>query len=337
MQRQNRFSHIYLEEQARDNALTQRVLARFPGAEIIPLVRYQQVFGRPRQAFQVQKQSRKLILAVKPDDYLYPGSERCQDFGFDNFFYTTPMLNCPHDCDYCYLQGLLPSANLVMFVNTADFLQATAAQIAARRNRNQPLYVCISYDTDLLAVEPLAGYCREWIAFADGRDDLVLEIRTKSAAYPAIADLPAVDNVILAWTVSPNAVRQRYEHHTPPLAARLRAAAAAVDDGWPVRLCFDPVLAVPDWREVYAALVDTVFAQVAADRLRDVSIGSFRMAKVQFDRIRKDRPDCDLYHGNTVVDGAAVGYSNALRKRIVNRLKELVGRFLPANRIACSE
>ena len=34
------------------------------------------------------------------------------------------MFNCIYDCDYCYLQGMYPSANIVVFVNHEDFFDA---------------------------------------------------------------------------------------------------------------------------------------------------------------------------------------------------------------------
>ena len=114
------FSHIYIEEGALEFEVTRAVLARFEQASVIPISSYKDVFNRPQQEWQTQKQSQKLILAVKPDDLLYKASDIAPDFGHEHFYYNTPLLNCVYDCSYCFLQGLYPSANLVFFVNQAD-------------------------------------------------------------------------------------------------------------------------------------------------------------------------------------------------------------------------
>ena len=36
------------------------------------------------------------------------------------FDYTSCMMNCVFDCEYCYLKGMYPSGNVVLFVNLDD-------------------------------------------------------------------------------------------------------------------------------------------------------------------------------------------------------------------------
>ena len=61
------------------------------------------------------------------------------------------------------------------------------------------MYVCISYDADLLAMEAVTGYVRLWSAYAAKHENLKLEIRTKCAGH-AMWDLPCLSNVIYAFT-----------------------------------------------------------------------------------------------------------------------------------------
>ena len=65
-----------------------------------------------------------------------------------------------YDCEYCYLKGMYPSGNLVIFVNLEDIFAETKRRLAGR-----PMYLCVSYDTDLAAVEPITGYVSEWVKF----------------------------------------------------------------------------------------------------------------------------------------------------------------------------
>ena len=331
--RWNNFSHLYIERGAADYPLTRRIRERFAKARVVEIDDYKAVFARPRQRFQAQKESMKLILAVKKDRFLYDGSGNSQDFDLEDFHYNTLMFNCVYNCEYCYLQGMYPSANIVVFVNLEDYFTATRRGIRGRSNPAQPFYLCISYDTDLLAFESVVPYCRAWIEYAREEPDLLVEIRTKSAAYRAIGDLAPTDRVILAWTLSPEPVAARFEHGTPPLRRRLDAVRSAIDDGWPVRLCFDPVLAVPSWESHYGDLVEEVFRRVDPAAVRDVTVGVFRLAKSHFQRMRRQRKDTPLLYDEYAQEGATVTYPAGRREEMTAFMRRRLGDHFEEERI----
>src|SRR5690606_38448337 len=148
---------------------------------------------------------------------------------------------CPYDCRYCYLQGMYASANLVVFANVGDYVAATEERLESLPP-GAPMHLALSYDTDLLALENLLGMIRRWLPVIRRNPRLVAEVRTKSASDSALAGEPPCDRMVLAWTLSPAEVAKAHEPLAPPLKARLQAARRAQDAGWPVRLCFDPLL-----------------------------------------------------------------------------------------------
>ena len=333
MRLSRRFSHIYLEEAAERYPLTEKLLARFSKAERVRVDSYKHFFARPRQNFVLQKRSPKLILAVKRGGYLYAGSDRAQAFGYRNFYYNSLILNCLYNCDYCYLQGIYPSANMVIFVNLEDYFEATRGALAGRPDPSTPLYLAISYDTDLLAFESVVPYTREWIEFSRGEPDLLIEARTKSANYARIADLAPHGRTILAWTLSPSEVARKYERTAPSLERRLAAAARAADDGWKVRLCFDPVLLIEGWRRIYKRCVEETFARIDPSKVHDLSVGGFRMNREQFKRIQKFREDSDILYYPYSRRENTVAYSRAETDQIIDWMTELLRNYLPAERI----
>lgn len=327
------FSHIYVERAAREYPLTARVLGHFAGAAQIPVEDYRHIFNRPRQRFQQQKRGMKLILAVKKDGWIYPGSDNAQDFGAPNFFYTTPLLNCLYNCDYCFLQGMYGSANLVLFVNQDDLMRAAADTAAAPPDPAHPVVLALSYNTDLLALEQWVPLCRGWIEHARQTPNLQVEIRTKSANFRAIADIPPTADVVLAWTLSPEPVARRYEKRAPPLAARLRAARKALDAGWPVRLCFDPVLPVADTEAVYGAFFENVFGELPPEAVRDASTGVFRMAGSYFKTIQKNRTDCDLYYRRYDHADGLVKHPEPEESALMDWVESRLRHYLPPEKI----
>ena len=150
---QSKFSHIYLEEGAKNCKLTEIAISAFPHAEIIAIDDYKKVFNRPNQNIFSQQNAKKLILGIKKPPFLYKGTDILQDTHYRNLFYTTPLINCVYHCDYCFLQGMYPSANLVAFVNESDFFTEVDKGIESREFKDEPLVLSIAYNNDLLAFE----------------------------------------------------------------------------------------------------------------------------------------------------------------------------------------
>lgn len=276
------FSHIYVEDDALNYPLSKEILGRLKGSHIIKIKHYKDIFNRAGQDFLLQKQSRSLILSVNRNEKIYPGARVCQSFGNDNFYYTSNIMNCIFDCEYCYLQGMYPSGNIVIFVNYDDYF-SEIEKILAKHD----MYICISYDTDLLAMENLTGFVDKWIRFTLSHPSLKIEIRTKSAFDTSC--FPKCDRVIFAWTLPPEYIIERFEHFTPSLDSRINAVKKAIDGDYMVRLCFDPMIYVKDYKEIYKDFYEYVFSQIDGNKITDASLGLFRISSSYIKSMKKKR------------------------------------------------
>lgn len=300
----SRFSHVYVEEDAIKHPVAMDILNKLPNARLIKIKNYKDVFNRASQDFEAQKRSQKLILAKKRTDFIYKGSRLCEDFGNKNFYYASNILNCIYDCDYCYLQGMYTSANIVVFVNIEDFFDEVSAL-----TKDQSAYLSISYDSDLLALERLTGLARRWIRYAKSNGNLLMEIKTKSGCYSAISDMDIPKNVILAWTLSPDEVISRYEKLTPALDIRLNNVQKAVSKGLKVRLSFEPIMMIENFETVYANFFKKIFESIPLENIRDINVGVFRMSETQAKRFNKKRK-YDVFCYPTVKIDGVVTYKN---------------------------
>ena len=292
------FSHIYVESQSIDSDIAEQSFKRFPKAKIIEIEDYKKIFNKNGQDFQIQKLSTKLILAKKQPPFIYPATDIIQDSGFSNFYYCTPILNCIYNCEYCFLQGMYSSANIVVFTNTEEVKDAVKKQILERKYPDEPLLLSLSYNTDILALENILPLTKQWINFANNTDDLFMEIRTKSGLTSSFNKLKPSEKILFAWTLSPNNVIQKYEHKTPLLERRIKSIQKIVDSGWPVRLSFDPILIYPNWKEDYKQMFERIKESISGDKIFDITIGVFRMSEDFFHRIKKTKPHSDLFYNN---------------------------------------
>lgn len=303
------FNRIYIEENVLHHDETKRILARFPKAEQIVIHHYKDVFNRAGQDWRFQKNHQALILALRKDNFLYKGSDFTPSFGNDAFYYNSVMLNCIYDCDYCYLQGLFPSAHVVVFVNQNDFRTAVTEELQIL---NAPMYLALSYDTDLLAFEGLFGFSRDWIQYVAKEPRLRIELRTKSANLTAIKDLTPNERTILAWSISPQSVIEQHEKKTASLKARYQAIQTALDAGWPIRLCIDPILRVPNWQSVYQDFLSDLSQQIDLHKVMDISVGTFRMNHAFLKRMKQQRKDTSLLFDSYEITNGSLGYNQEI-------------------------
>lgn len=315
---------VYVEEEVRDHPNTKRILSYFKDATILPVRHYKDVFNQAGSDWRTQKTAQKLILAKRSDQYYYKGSDITPSFGYRHFYYNTLALNCVYDCAYCYLQGLFTSAHLMLFVNNDDFIEATRQLV---HQVKEPVYMALSYDTDLLAIETWLPYCSEWIAFGRTESLLTVEIRTKSGNIHPLLKIIPHQGVILAWTLSPEAIIKQHEPLTPSLMVRIRALQHALNHGWRVRVCIDPVLAVPGWKEYYADMIRTLAEEIPLRQLDSFSIGVFRMNKQFLKNMQGNRSDTPLLYDTYELRNDVYSYPDDLQKELYEFIKAELEKY----------
>ncbi len=323
------FSMVYAEKQIqhqiKDFSLTNKPIL---------IEHYKDLFNRSHQNFAKQKKAPSLILAKKTGTLIYKGAPVCQSFGNEHFYYTSCMMNCIYHCDYCYLQGMYPSGHVVVFVNLEDYFNELQLLL-----QQHSIYLCISYDTDLLALESRFGFVKQWLLFASKHNNLSLEIRTKSGNPFIFKELAKLyennslkQQIIFSWTVSPETIIETIEHGTASLSLRLQALRSAKEAGFSVRLCFDPMIYHSNWKTSYQQLIETIFSEIPANILFDVSIGVFRISTEYLKNMRKKRPDCAIVQYPYMTE-QGVSHYGTLSEEMVNYLQQLLLSYLPAEKI----
>lgn len=313
------FSYIYIEEDAESYPLSDEIRSSLPRAEVIPIHHYKDVFDRP-----IANVPPALILAVKKDSFLYDGSQNCQAFGSPKAYYALPAMGCPFDCQYCFLKGMYPTANIVIFVNVDDCLTEIR-----EKAKEGPAQVSLSYETDLMAIDHLTGFVSKFAAFAPEVPELGLEIRTKAANLDFPSPSP---NLVFSFTLSPQGIIDRFEKKTPGLSARIAAVKAAQEAGFAVRLCFDPMILTPGWRKMYTDFFDRIRAEVDFSNVRDVSVGSFRIPKDYLKNMRKNYGETEISLFPYTLEDGTYTYGDAEQELLKVALDGLLPVF-PRERI----
>lgn len=269
---------------------TKNILAKYPNARQVLIDRYTEVFNAPAQNFRTQKNNPALILAHKHGKHVLP-TPPGYHIGGDNNYYFSHMLNCIYDCRYCFLQGMYRSANYVVFVNYEEFFEDIKIQSELH---DKPSWYFSGYDCDSLALEPMTHFIEACLDAFATMPKAMLEIRTKSTQIRNLLARPAIDNCVIAYSLSPSAIVSEEEHKTPSLAKRIAALKSLQDNGWKIGLRFDPLLKADNFEQLYSELFEQVFKELNISAIHSVSLGPFRLPKPFFKKMIRLYPESRL-------------------------------------------
>ena len=325
----NRFSHIYVEKKILNNKNTLEILSKFKDVKIIEIDNYKEVFSSNNQDFHLQKLGQKLILASNKPNMIYEGAVVCESFENDNFYYTSSIINCVYDCEYCYLQGVYSSGNIVIFVD----IEKVFEEVEELYNKLKTLYLCISYDTDLLAIENICGFSEKWYYFIEDKKDLKIELRTKSGNIDKFLNLKPLDNFIVAFTLSPENLALKNEKYTASFKNRVKAIKELQEKGWKVRICIDPLIYSDNFEENYGQMIEYLFNEIDKEKVIDVSIGVFRISKEYLKKMRNQNQNSEiLYYPFECIDGVYT-YSDKTKSYMINFIKEQFLKYIDEKKI----
>ena len=184
------------------------------------------------------------------------------------------MSNCPYDCAYCFLQNYLTNGTSQVVADVSALVAEVSEAAAASPWRL--LRIGTWELADSLALEGLLGNSRELIEGVSAIDNILLELRTKSAVIAPILGANHGGRAIISFSLNPQTIISSEEHGTADLAARLSAMERAMDDGYLLALHFDPMIHYDAWQTGYADLVKKIVKSIDPSRITWISLGVLR-------------------------------------------------------------
>lgn len=320
---------IYIEEEIAEHHRVNAILNRFPKADVIPCDRYSHVFNNSSQNFRIQKTQPSLILARKNNRRVLNTPESYGIGGQHNYYFSH-MLNCLYDCRYCFLQGMYRSAHYVVFVNYEDFLSDIET---SAKQHSEPSWYFSGYDCDSLAMEPVTGFMQYALDNFASLNNAYLEIRTKSTQINALLKRQALNNVVVAFSFTPQQTAERLEHKVPSVAKRIAAAKKLQLAGWKIGIRLDPLISTENFDSDYRKLLDQIFSELDGNLIHSVSYGAFRLPREFFKRMIKLYPREALFAANLTEHNLVVSYPPTQETRNRNIIEKELAKFVDSSRI----
>lgn len=320
---------VYVEQAVASHRRVEAVLRRFPAAVRVSCEHYGEIFNRRAQSFRLQKRRPALILARKQGRKVLSAPAE-YGLGARHNYYFSHLLNCPYDCRYCFLQGRHRSAHHVWFVNYEDFASELAG--LCDQHAGEPVHFFSGYDCDSLALDPLTGFVDYFLPLFRKLPNGLLELRSKSTQIRSLLRQEALPNVVLAWSFTPARIAQAMEHGAPSVARRIAAMQKLQARGWQLGVRIDPLIHEAGYRQCYEDLFTSLFGRLRPESVHSVSLGSFRLPKDYFARLRRLYPDVPLFAVSTEEHRGVVGFRREVEQEMLAWCARRLGEFVPAEK-----
>lgn len=323
---------LYIEQHVADHARTEKIAGRYPKAKRVYIQHYGEVFNSHSQNFRLQKNNPALVLASKQNRKVMPTPAQYETGGGAHYYFSH-MLNCVYDCRYCFLQGMLRSANYLVFVNYEDFMSDIRDKALEHQNDDKPAWFFSGYDCDSLAYEPVTNFADYFIDAFKGVSNSVLELRTKSTQIRSLLQRPAQDNVVVAYSLSPESIAAEVEVGAPSFAKRLEALVKLQEKGWRIGLRFDPIVWHQNYIDDYQETVDLVFKALDASAIDSVTLGGFRLPKGFYKSMHKLYPEHWLFSAGLSDESGMITYSKSIEGEVLTKVGEMCERHIGSDKL----
>jgi len=177
--------------------------------------------------------------------------------------YQLPLVtSCIGECEYCYLNTTLGKKPYIrVYVNIDDIL-LRAKEYINERKPNITVFEGAA-TSDPLPVEPYSGLLKKSIEFFGKEEFGRFRFVTKFTNVDSLLDVKHNGNTTFRFSINSENVIRRFEHKTPSLDERIRAAVKVASAGYPMGFIIGPIFYYPEWKENYSRMLEDLALQLA--------------------------------------------------------------------------
>lgn len=315
-------NHVYVEESCLDEDLCREILGRVGCSW--------SVVGERQKPNQLDddfignlvRGKRQLFLCRNRGQFFKP-CPATREYRCCGYHVINSGVNCPIDCVYCILQAYLNIPWMTFHINIDQLFAELGAAFDGEPNRF--FRVGTGEFTDSLALDRLTGLSPRLVTFFSGRDNALLELKTKSDVVDNLRGLDHRGRTVVAWSLNSSQIMARSEIRAATLSERLNAACRCAEWGYRLAFHFDPIVLHPGWQDGYRETIDRLFAEVPASAIAWISLGGLRYLPKLKEIALQRFPATEIYCQESVVglDGKN-RYFRAARVRLYRHLVELL-------------
>lgn len=315
------FDKIFIEEDIKSHPKVHDILKKVSGDRFY-IDNYDEYWGRSKKPYLHKRTNLNLYLAQKKGQLV---KETPPAYGTltGKHYYFIHSYNCIYECDYCYLQGHFHTPDLVLFVNHNQIIEEM--QRIVDNFPNEEIWFHAGEFSDSLALSHITSEWDEYWKFFEENPNAKLELRTKSVNIKSISNLPALNNIIVSFSLGSSDQVKGHDLKTPSLKARIKAMEKLEEQGKRLGFHLDPIIYEDNIFTKYENMLDQLFRNIRPESIAYVSLGVVRFTSDVYKHVKNNYPDSPIHQGEMVksFDGK-VRYSRPMRLWILNNIKSLL-------------
>ena len=247
---------IFVEKGAEKSRLLTNFRRKFPDTSIEELDYYSRYLKKNK--FTISQLKKPLIFIIKEKGDFIKRCPCTKEHLRCGYWIFNLGFGCPFDCSYCYLQQYSNFPGITLPANIEDFFVSFDKFY---KNLKKPIRIGTGEFCDSLALDDITEYSKLLIPYFSQKD-VLFELKTKSDRIANLLTLKPSKNIIISWSLSPEAVIKNEEKGTASLTMRLKAAKKVQDAGFGVGFHFDPIIHSKEWEKLYAELIRKLYSQI---------------------------------------------------------------------------
>ncbi|MPM45363.1 Spore photoproduct lyase [bioreactor metagenome] len=257
----------FFEPQALDYPLGQKIQKQLEkmGIPIAITGSHNRVTGIPGKTPQEAYREAKRTLVV--------GVRRGKDFAGckPSAHYQLPLnTSCPGMCEYCYLATTLgKKPYLRVYVNIDQVLER-AHQYIMEKNPEVTIFEGAA-TSDPMPTEYLTGLLKTTIEFFGKQESGRFRFVTKFTDVDSLLTAKHNGHTRFRFSINANMVIAGYEHNTPDMQERVKAAAKVAQAGYPLGFIIAPIFYFSNWRDEYENLFIELDRQLPTQARSDLT------------------------------------------------------------------
>lgn len=177
--------------------------------------------------------------------------------------YQLPLVtSCIGECEYCYLNTTLGKKPYIrVYVNIDDVLCRTKEYIDKRK----PEITLFegSATSDPLPVEPYTGLLEKAIEFFGAEEFGRFRFVTKFTSVNSLLNVNHNGRTTFRFSINAESIIRKFEHRTPPLDERIKAAVKVASAGYPMGFIIGPIFYYPEWKREYGQMLESLAKQLS--------------------------------------------------------------------------
>lgn len=257
----------FFEPQALEYPIGRQIYERLQGMKVPVILTgsHNRVTGIPGKTVQEAYQEAKNTLVV--------GVKKSLNFAGckPSAHYQLPLTtSCSSMCEYCYLATTLgKKPYLRVYVNLDEILEQAGRYIEERAP--EITWFEGAATSDPIPTEYLTGLLYKTIEFFGKQSLGRFRFVTKHDRVDSLLTARHNGNTRFRFSINAAPVITKYEHKTPSLHERVRAAAKVADKGYPIGFIVAPIFYYPGWEADYLGLLQALDTELPKEKRRDIT------------------------------------------------------------------